>query len=325
MKAKIALDLMGSDRSPEVLLKGAITAIQRSEDALEVTLVATPQVVKDLSSKVRGIPEISWVEAPEVIAMDSIPIQAVRKHKKSSIVQAIRMVAKKEVDACVSAGNTGALFFSAFDQLGIFPKISRPALTALIPTKHGSMALLDAGANVQCRASHLIHFAILGALFQKFYHGIDAPKVGLLNIGSESTKGTKALQETYAYLTHLKNPPYEFIGNIEGRNAFSESADVLVTDGFTGNIFLKTAEGASEFLLSTMDAYDQLDEVKKTFAQRFDFGQSPGAVLCGVNGVVMKCHGDASSDSISQSIQSAAKQVGMRVVEKMTKSLSLLN
>lgn len=221
----------------------------------------------------------------------------------------------KKIDALVSAGNTGALVLGAKMSLSMMPGLLRPALLALMPTQKQPLAVLDVGANVQCKAVHLVQFALMGAAYQRACKN-ELPAVGLLNIGSEAIKGTSELRLAYQELQRLANMPnpfFHFAGNIEGKTVFNGNVDVLITDGFTGNIFLKTAEGLASFVLDRLNKnlpqniidlmQDQLCDLKR----HLHYAEYPGALLCGVQGIVIKCHGYSSPQAFASGIREAIR------------------
>ncbi len=273
---------------------------------LASTVKKKPRIGIDLMGDVISLPaeleadcHVQFITAEEVITMDDDPVSAVRKKKKSSLNIALNLLKDGEIDALISCGNTGALLVGAVSTLPLIEGISRPALITLFPTKGTPVAVLDVGANVTCKADHLHQFAKMGIAFQKS-RGIKNPKVGLLNIGTEETKGREELKQAYLLLN--EDPLISFSGNIEGRDVFNGVVDVLVTDGFTGNIFLKTAEGLSSFIL------ERLGEKGGNYPE-LDYAEYPGALLAGVNGIVIKCHGEFNKKALISAIKKGAELV----------------
>jgi len=244
------------------------------------------------------------VACSEVIEMGDAPLTAIRTKKDASLVHGIQALKNGQLDAFVSLGNTGALVACATLTLPHLPGIDRPALLATLPTLQSPVAVLDVGGSVHVKADHFVAFAALGAAYQRRMHGIARPRVGLLNIGEESEKGTAKHRAAYALLQQ-PHADFTFVGNIEGRDVFRGVVDVLVTDGFTGNVFLKTAEGAAAFILDSLHA--SLAELPAFQAARrqVDYAQYPGAVLCGVEGIVIKCHGCSSPEALYHGILGA--------------------
>lgn len=302
---KIGVDLMGNDNDPHALLE----ALKRLSLPKNTQLVAfgTPEF-KDAAGP------ISFVSVKEYIGMDETPLYALRKKKGASIPVGLRMVKEGQLDAFVSAGNTGALVSSAKMILSTMKGILRPCLLTLMPTKKNPVAVLDVGANVQAKGKHLIQFAALGAAFQKV-RGIQEPRVGLLNIGSEAVKGTTELREAYDKLIDSKT--FSFVGNIEGKSVFDGDADVIVTDGFTGNIFLKTAEGIASLILDKIGATPP--DVKKF--QSLHYAEYPGAILAGVKGIVIKCHGYSTLKGFTNAVLGAIDLAKEGFVQKLLNTL----
>ena len=254
--------------------------------------------------------------------MEEAPLSAIRSKKQSSICVGIKMLQEKRLQAFISSGNTGALMSAAKLSLPMLSNIDRPALLTLLPTRQNEIAVLDVGANTSYKAHHLVEFALIGTAFQKV-RGIDHPRVGLLNIGPEAKKGTPELREAYRCLSEMPSSQLNFAGNIEARDVFQGEIDVLITDGFTGNIFLKTAEGIASVVLDQLEETSQEEcspHLKKVLAemrQRLHYAEYPGAILCGVDGIVMKCHGNAASQSTINTIVSSIRLVEHRFLEQV--------
>ena len=275
------------------------------ETQVELYLFATENI---FSAQKRA--NVHNITAKEVITMDDAPLNAVRTKKEASMTLGVHALQEKTIDAFISFGNTGALMASAKMILKMLPTIDRPALLALLPSKQGETAVLDVGANASFKPEHLAQFAQMGIAYQKS-RGIENPKVGLLNIGAEQIKGTPLLREAYQQLEALGEP---FIGNVEGRHALASDIDVLVTDGFTGNVFLKTAEGIGSFILEELNdpAFMEGISVRTSAAltalkHHLNYSEYPGALLCGVNGIVMKCHGEFSTRALNSTVRTAMR------------------
>jgi len=327
---KIGIDLLGSDTPPEILLKDFFELLKELEPFSELTLFGTEALFKSFFfSK-----NVNYIVVTEVITHEDDPLVALRRKKDSSIYIGMRMLQRGELDAFVSAGNTGALLASAALFLPLLPSIERPALLTLLPTKLKEIAVLDVGANVSAKVEHLIQFALMGIAYQKS-RGVEKPTVGLLNIGVEEKKGTPELREAYKRLQALLNSNQTensatFIGNIEGRDVFKGHVDVLVTDGFTGNVFLKTAEGIAAFVLDQLeenahnDRFPYFKNLLNTFRQRLHYAEYPGAILCGVEGIVVKCHGEFSSMALLNSVKGAIGLSEHSFLTKLKKQLGSL-
>ncbi len=310
----IALDLLGSDADSNILLESAIPIIESLREKVSLLLIGEEKNRKALES----LPFISYIIAPEAVTMEDDPLTAVRRKKKSSLALGMRALKEKKVSAFISCSNTGALVASARIELGLLPHIKYPALLTLIPSSKGETAILDVGAGIMCDSACLVKFAAIGTAYQKT-QGIKKPLVGLLNMGEEPTKGPLEFQEAHKILTSLsKTNSYSFYGNIEGRDAFKGVVDVIVINGFCGNIFLKTAEGLS---LLFLEKYKHQNAENKDI---FDPTKYPGALLCGMRGIVIKCHGNAHPQAIAQSINSAIKLIQENFIETIEKEISAL-
>ncbi len=291
---------MGHDTAPEVLLK-ALQQLPLPEHT-SLLAIGLPQY-EHLASP------LAYQSASQVIEMNDPPLAAVRKKKDSSLSSGLRLLKEGSIDAFISAGNTGALVSASKMILGMAPGFSRPALLALLPTKKKPLAIVDVGANIEAKASQLVQFAFMGAAYQK-KRGIERPAVGLLNIGSESIKGTAELRLAYELLSKLSSPPFHFLGNIEGNRAFQGDIDVLVTNGFTGNIFLKTSEGIANLLLEQLLTHipqDTLEPHLASLKSQLHYTEYPGALLAGVQGTVIKCHGYSTPKSFVSAINGAVQ------------------
>lgn len=338
---RIGIDLMGSDSSPHVLFDAVLQAAKQLDASHFLVVIATKSVVDHFSPLIKAIStnvnqaKIEFRIVADSIAMADEPLGAFRRKKESSMVVGIRLMKKGQLDAFVSCGNTGALVGGVTLSLPKLPGISRSALLAMLPTEKGSVAVLDVGGNVSCKARHLVQFAYLGAAYQRALQGIEAPVVGLLNIGVESRKGTTEVCQAYEVLkTQCQNyeamgipPPMRFVGNIEGRDVFKGTVDVLVTDGFTGNVLLKTTEGAAFFIFDSLKKSirdkeaEGLVQAVDNLQNQFNYAEYPGAIVCGVDAVIIKAHGSASAKALLSSILGAASLVKKRVIPLIKEQL----
>ena len=269
----------------------------------DVTLLALSDPIRDS--------DVHFMPADELISMDDHPLTSVRKKKNASLTLGVKLLRDGAIDALVTRGNTGALTAAAKSSLSTFKGIKRPGLLALIPTKNTSVAVLDVGANVQSSADQLYKFAEMGVAFQKVL-GIKNPKVALLNIGEEAMKGREEFRLVNEMLTAAKH--LNFIGNVEGRDVFQGVCDVLITDGFTGNVFLKTAEGVVEFVTDTL-GHSLTDQAK------LNYQDHPGAILLGVQGLVLKVHGSSPFSALERAAIWAADLVNAQVVPQVASKL----
>jgi glycerol-3-phosphate acyltransferase PlsX len=326
----IALDAMGGDEAPRTEVEGAILAAR--ELGVRVLLVGRQEVVKpELARHARrGLP-VEIVHASEIISMTESPVMAFRKKKDSSVHVAARLVKNGEADGLVSAGNTGAVMATAHFILGTLPSVDRPALAAPFPTSRGGVSvMLDVGANVDSKAVHLEQFAIMGEIYYRVLFGTRRPKVGLLSIGEEEMKGNELTREAH---NRMKQMPLNFVGNVEGRHVFAGEADVIVCDGFIGNVALKISEGLvehmgatlKEALNSTLASQVGYVFARKAFAnfkKKLDYSEYGGAPLLGVRGVTIIGHGRSNANAIKNAIRVAAELARAKLNEKIEQELS---
>jgi len=315
---RIAVDAMGGDYAPAEIVKGSVN-IARANAETEIILVGDEAAVRAELAHNGEIPSnITVKHAPERIEMNDHPAQAVRKKRQSSLVVAGLMIASGEADATISAGNTGAAMAVAAMDIGLVHGVNRPAIATQIPTSHGKALLLDAGANVDVTPQQLLQFAVLGSLYSEKVLGVASPRIGLLNIGGEPGKGNELCRTVYPM---LEASGLNFIGNVEGKDIFEHAADVIVCDGFAGNVVLKTAEGISEMILDVLkhklsesDPSDHisliLNDMIQTLAQGLDYAEIGGAPLLGVNGVSIIGHGRSKARAIETGILSAVQAAG---------------
>ncbi|HEU0052086.1 MAG TPA: phosphate acyltransferase PlsX [Longimicrobium sp.] len=314
---KIAVDAMGSDRAPTVEVEGAVGALLDRSD-VTVVLVGDRAVLEEALARHPDAPRdrIEIVHAPEVIDPGEAPVPAVRRKSQSSIVVGVRLVKSGEADAFLSAGSTGAVMAAAQLLLRPLPGVDRPAVGAAIPTTTGTFFLIDMGANVDTRPQHLLQFAHLGTIYAQDLMGVPSPRVGLLNIGHEPEKGNEQTLETYQLLAG--SPALNFVGNIEGRDVLHHRCDVLVCDGFVGNVLLKFYESMGGVLGAAlrkeMEEQGVALDLKPLF-RRLDYSTYGGAPLLGVNGVVTICHGGSPPAAIRNGIGVAARSVESHMVE----------
>lgn len=297
--ARIAVDAMGGDHAPSEVVAGAIDS---AAAGIDVVLVGDTAVVAPMLEEAGA--DLPLVHASEVIGMADDPARAIREKKDASITRAAALVAAGEAAGMVSAGSTGASMAAAAFVVGRLPGVGRPAIASFFP---GRKVIVDVGANLNCRAEHLVQFAVMGAALAEGHFGCRPPRVGLMNIGEEEGKGRDLEKEAFAMIGSLGG--IEFVGNVEGRDLARNTADVLVTDGFTGNVVLKTAEGASAMVVRTLlDAarasgieLDTSDVLKRATAQ-FDPEDVGGAHLLGTKGVVVIAHGSSSRRAVANAI-----------------------
>jgi len=319
---KIALDAMGGDYAPEEVVKGAILALQERD--LEIILLGDIGKLKDeLMKYTYRKDKLSVIDCKEYIETGEFPLNAVRSKRDSSIVVGMKLIKNNQADAFISAGNSGAVMAAALLELGCVPEIRRPTIAAILPSMKGKVLLLDVGANVDCKPEHLPQFALIGSKYAKYILGIENPKIGLLNIGEEENKGNKFAQNAYK---NLKNANVNFAGNIEGKDIFKGKVDVVVCDGFTGNILLKSSEGLAKFLLTTINSMiisqlpqnQEMDKLKQYFlnlVKMTDYTEHGGSPLLGVNGLCFICHGRSKAKTFKNAILNTGKFVDANLVE----------
>ncbi len=300
---RIAIDVMGSDYGPSELIKGALGWLATEENS-HINLVGPRATIEaELKKHEYDVTKVSVTAASQVIEMDESPALALRRKKDASIVVATKLVKEGEADALVSCGSTGAQMAAAIFILGRMAGIERPPIITSIPRGNDEYSLLiDVGANVDCKAKQMLQFAILGKVYAQKVMGIENPRISLLNNGQEESKGNNLTIETYNFLKEQKG--LNFIGNIEGRDLFSSKTDVIVCDGFTGNIVLKTVEGLAAFMAENiLKEGGTLPEIFK----KLDYTQVGGAPLLGVEGISVVCHGSSKSNAVHNAIN-VAKQ-----------------
>ncbi|MEW6118181.1 MAG: phosphate acyltransferase PlsX [Nitrospirota bacterium] len=326
---KVALDAMGGDFAPEMTIAGAIEAV--SEYDIEVVLVGDRQKISEtLEDKRYPANKISVFHASEVVEMHESPSVAIRKKKDSSIRRAVELVKNRQADAAVSAGHSGVAMATSLFLLGKLPNVDRPAIATIMPSYSGFFVLLDAGANVDCKPENLLQFAHMGNAYFKAIFNEPNPRISLLSIGEEDTKGNELTKEAFKY---LKNADINFIGNIEGKDIFTGAADVIVCDGFIGNIVLKVSEGLAETIIKMLKreivdvatgklGYLMIKPAIRNFKKRTDYSEYGGAPLLGINGTFIISHGRSSAKAIKNAIKVAAEMSKKRVHEVISRTLT---
>lgn len=330
---KIAVDAMGGDHAPEVTVEGAVAAA-RELDASTI-LVGDSSRVNALLEKRRDVPpgRIEVVHAPEVVGMDEPATAAIRQKKNSSIRVAANLVREGRADGLVSAGHTGAAMVSAKMVIGTIEGVDRPALAAIVPNVEGFCLLLDVGANPECKNQHFREFAVMGHLYAQLLFHKKAPKIGLMSIGEEDTKGTDRTKEAFKV---LKETGLNFIGNVEGSDVFNGKCDVIVTDGFTGNVLLKASEALGEMIekslrqeitksLKASIGFLLSKNAFRAFKARIDYSEYGGAPLLGVKKCCIIGHGRSSAKAIKNAIRMAIEFSTQRMPERIQQSIAELH
>ena len=330
----IALDGMGGDIGPDVIVPAALRVLKTSGDALRLILVGQEDVLSTCLTrlKAKGHPQIVIRHASQLVSMDESPAQALRVKKDSSMRVAINLVKQGDADACVSAGNTGALMATARFVLKTLPGIDRPAICTTLPTVRGHVRVLDLGANVDSKAEHLLQFAVMGSVLAAV-NGIERPRVGLLNIGEEDIKGNEQVKEA-ARLLAISDLNY--IGFVEGDGIYLDDVDVVVCDGFVGNVALKSSEGVAKLiryymtqefkrnLLTRLAGLVALP-VLRSFSRKIDPRRYNGASLLGLPGIVIKSHGGADALAFANAIEVAMLEAKQAVPQRIDTHLSALH
>lgn len=329
---KVALDAMGGDNAPHEIIKGAMDAIEKRKD-IKVFLVGQESVIKkELEKYTYEAEQVEVVNATEVIETAEPPVMAIRKKKDSSIVVAMNMVKKGDADAFVSAGSSGAILVGGQLIVGRIKGVERPPLAPLIPTDKGVSLLIDCGANVDARSSHLVQFAKIGSIYMENVMGIKNPRVAIVNIGAEEEKGNALVKETFPLLKACED--INFIGSIEARDIPYGMADVIVCEAFVGNVILKLYEGVGAVLIKKVKAGMMttlrskigallVKPALKTTLKSFDASEHGGAPLLGLNGLVVKTHGSSKAKEVSNSIIQCVTFKEQKINEKIRECIQL--
>ncbi|MBI5741408.1 MAG: phosphate acyltransferase PlsX [Nitrospirae bacterium] len=311
---RIALDAMGGDYAPATTVEGAIEALLESSELSVILVGDEAEIHSELKKRNYGGVQISIKHASQTVEMDESPLTALRRKKDSSLRVAVDLVKSDHADAMVSAGNSGVVMATALHVLGKIRGIERPAIAAVMPTLKGRFVLIDAGANVDCKPVHLYQFAIMGEAYARYIFNIESPKIGLLGIGEEDAKGNELTRETFKL---LRNSKVNFSGNVEGKDIFAGEADVVVCDGFVGNIALKISEGLAEAIAKMLKreisestagriGYLFFKDALKNFKRKTDYSEYGGAPLLGISKPCIISHGRSTSKAIKNAIKLAA-------------------
>lgn len=330
---KVIVDAMGGDNAPHAIVEGCVLALPENP-ALEITLVGKEHVIlSELGKYNYDKRRINIVNATEVIDMAEPPVEAIRNKRDSSLVKGMRLLHDGEGQVFITAGSTGATIAGATLIVKRIPGVKRCALAPLLPTKTGKVMLIDCGANTECRPSYLAQFALMGSVYMQKMEGIASPSVGLVNNGSEEEKGTELTKAAYKL---IKTMPVNFRGNAEGRELLSGDYDVIVCDGFTGNVILKFLEGVADTLFAALKK--QLNSSLRTkigaalsmpafkrFKKDLDYTEYGGALLLGANGGVLKAHGSSNAKAIKSTLRQAAEFVETDVVNIIKTEISKIS
>ena len=329
MTLRIALDAMGGELGPEEMVAGAIQAVEESD--LQVALIGDENILnKVLQQKSASLSRLHVIHASQTVSMDESPFEALRKKKDSSIARAFACIKNGEADGVVSAGNSGATMASAIKSLGRLENIARPGIASIFPTLKNPLVMLDVGANVDCRPKHLFQFGVMGAAFSDNLFQIKRPSIGLLSIGEEGGKGNVLVKSAHDL---FRKSSLNFIGNVEGRDIFQGNVDVIVCDGFVGNVCLKVSEGLAEAIISMLRTemsksfmakmgYLLARKAFSNFGKKVDYAEYGGAPLLGINGTGIVCHGRSNAKAIKNALKVAAEMVRSKVNDHIIRLLS---
>lgn len=328
---KLLVDAFGGDNAPIEIIKGAVNALDVDKDINIVLSGKQDVILKELEKYQFDQNRIEILDAQDIISNDEQPTLAIRAKKESSLVKGLyRLKEDSEIAAMISAGSTGAFLTGAMLILGRLDGIDRPALAPVLPTMtYGNTMLIDSGANMDCKPEYLVQFAVMGSAYMQAVHNIESPRVGLLSVGTEDEKGNA---QTKAALELLKNAPINFLGNMEARDALSGEYDVLVADGFAGNILLKSIEGTVNLILTALKQAIQERTMSKVGAllmkpsfkklkDRIDYNKMGGAPFLGCKKIVIKTHGSSKAESITAAILQAQTMAKMNLIEKIKSGL----
>ncbi|OPJ61776.1 phosphate acyltransferase PlsX [Clostridium oryzae] len=326
---KISVDAMGGDNAPKAVIEGCIAAIKSTD--IDIILTGPESLLQEQLSKYDyDKSRIEILDAPEVIGTNEHPVMAIRKKKNSSLNIALDCVKNGKSDAVISAGSTGAILAGGLFKIGRIEGVERPAIAPMLPGKNKSFIIIDVGANVDCKPSNLLQFGIMGNIYMQDVMGIEKPSIGLINIGAEEEKGNELTKSAYKL---LKESKLNFIGNVEPRYIPNGDVDVLVSDGFVGNTFLKTYEGVASTIFSILKTEIKsslrgtiggliLKPVFSRFKKRFDYKEIGGAPFLGIDGICIKAHGSSDAKAIYNAIRQAKILFDKKIIDKIKESIT---
>jgi glycerol-3-phosphate acyltransferase PlsX len=327
---RIAIDAMGGDNAPDEIIAGVLESIELLAEEDELILVGPENEIEArLPSKTSRSGRISIVDAPDIIAMDDVPIESLRRKPKSSIAMIAKLAKRDQADAVISAGNTGACVAAFQMRMRNLPGVNRPGIAVVFPTPGGLVTICDVGANIACKPIHLYQYGVMASVYSRYLLGIENPRVGLMSIGSEDAKGNELVKKTRELMK--SDSRMNFIGNIEGRDIFRGACEVVITEGFVGNVILKLTEGLVDGLFRAIK--DELMEEKLRLAMKFkpvmkriykkyDYNEYGGALLLGINGTAVICHGSSQSRTIKNAILASKTFYTKKINDKIIEYLS---
>lgn len=330
---RIAIDAMGGDNAPDEIIAGVLESIELLAEDDELILVGPENEIEArLPSKPSRSGMISVVHAPDIIAMDDVPIESLRRKPKSSIAMIAKLAKRDQADAVISAGNTGACVAAFQMRMRNLPGVNRPGIAVVFPTPGGLVTICDVGANIACKPIHLYQYGVMASVYSRHLLGIKNPKVGLMSIGSEDAKGNELVKKTRGLMK--ADPRMNFVGNIEGRDIFRGTCEVVIAEGFVGNVILKLTEGLVDGLFKAIK--QELMEEKIRLAMKFkpimkriytkyDYNEYGGALLLGVNGTAVICHGSSQARTIKNAILASKRFYTEKINDKIIEYLSGTN
>ena len=327
---RIAVDAMGGDNAPDEIITGALESIELLADSDELILVGPKERIEaQLPSLQSRKGTISVVHAPDVITMDEVPIESLRRKPTSSIAVIAKLAKRGQADAVISAGNTGACVAAFQMRMRTLPGVNRPGIAVVFPTPEGPVTICDVGANIACKPIHLHQYGVMASVYSKHLLGIENPRVGLMSIGAEDAKGNEIVKKARELMK--SDSSMNFVGNIEGRDIFTGACDIAVCEGFVGNVILKLTEGLVEGLFKAIK-YELMEEklrlamkfkpVMRRIYKKYDYNEYGGALLLGVNGTALICHGSSRSRTIRNAISASKKFYTEKINDKIIESLS---
>ena len=328
---RIAIDAMGGDYAPDEIIAGVMESIEFLSEEDKLILVGPEDII---SEKLRSFKDrrgiVSVVHAPDIIEMGAVPIESLRKKPKSSISVIAKLAKRDQADAVISAGNTGACVAAFQMRMRNLPGVNRPGIAVVFPTPEGPVTICDVGANIACKPINLYQYGVMAGVYSKHFLGIEKPRIGLMSIGSEEAKGNEVVKKTRELMKG--DAKVNFVGNIEGRDIFRGACDVVVCEGFVGNVILKLTEGLVDGLFKAIK-YELMEEklrlamkfkpVMMRIYQKYDYNEYGGALLLGINGTAVICHGSSRSRTIKNAIMASKKFYTQKINDKIVERLSV--
>ena len=327
---RIAIDAMGGDDAPDEIIAGVLESVELLTEDDELILVGPEKEIEArLPSKPSRSGMIRVVHAPDIIAMDDVPIESLRRKPKSSIAIIAKLAKRGQTDAVISAGNTGACVAAFQMRMRNLPGVNRPGIAVVFPTPEGPVTICDVGANIACKPIHLYQYGVMASVYSKHLLGIESPRVGLMSIGSEDAKGNEVVKKTHELMKSDSN--MNFVGNIEGRDIFRGACEVVIAEGFVGNVILKLAEGLVDGLFKAIKQELMEEKIRlamkfkpviKRIYKKYDYNEYGGALLLGVNGTAIICHGSSQGRTIKNAILASKRFYTEKINDKIIEYLS---